>query len=590
MCLTVAAVAFAVSCTPIYGARVLTFGVSTGEIAGISAAEVNADGMVVMRLRSTSGAGLEEKATIIASRLTDLALGGLKPGDVAVERVQGQWAVTGSGRLIVTADAATAEASGLPSRSLCESWARRLRELLGEPYLCFKPHDILLIPYAEKRAIHFGGTVPERPVISCATPDVVSIDLQADAGRAVLRGLQTGTTVVTFESGHLRHAITVEVKKWAARIGNEAILRIMDAGIRGTMADTALKNAALSAVDPEPGVAVRVTDREQINAGYRISVRGGGVAYLPVTGEVLVRVVGGLRSLPEAHHLFVSNAPERVTGVGALMRQALPTGQSARLMWHHKNYVGRPVVLGVRLLNAGKQAARVDLSWAQAGPDGDEIFVGFNAMWRYWTIVRGASGFQAHIPAQSVLETSAITMKSGDVVSGLLELMARQGDDVYVEVLARDPEDAPDGFASLPHPDDPLPVTPYQFPASIEAELDYAVGGRFGHLSIGRHDVTNGLGIELAGAYGVNHRIRVNVTNPTDASAQLEIAVRAGGGVARLVAMIEGQLVSTHLLRAGQEQVLARRRIASGVSASVPVELIPTAGSNLPLTLVARAR
>lgn len=135
---------------------------------------------------------------------------------------------------------------------------------------------------------------------------------------------------------------------------------------------------------------------------------------------------------------------------------------------------------------------------------------------------------------------------------------------------------------------DPLPVTPYAFPATIDEELTYELGGRYGYLSIGREGVVNEQGIALDGSYGVLHRVRVTMSNPGERPARMEIALRAGGGVARAVLRIDSATAHTTLLRATEEEVLARYELAPGASRTVTVQLMPTAGSNLPLTLGVR--
>ncbi len=572
----------------VHADRIIDFTVSSGTIADVRTAAVNVDGMVVMRLRSPDGDGLQEKAETVAERLTTLALAGVTPEEVRVERVDGQWALTGAGSLIVTADAETADASGLSPKALCEGWRARLVEVLREPYLCVKPHELLVVPYNEKRRLRFGGTVSQKPRISSMAPNIARVE--PGAKRALVHGRETGATVLILEAGELQHGITVEVKKWAARIAAAASLTALPGGIPEPMIEPAIRNAVLTAVEAQPRAVVRLTDITSTAEGYRAAVRASGAEYLPVGREVIVMRRGGVGPIPAADALFLSNHPEKVDGTGALMRQALSGRTPVRLMWHHKNYAGRQIVLTVRLLNAGAEPARIRVGWAQAGPAPDEIFVGYNAMVRYWQSVRQDAGFLVTLPPRTAYETSAIQMGHHEVVSGLMKLVADAGRDLYVEVLARDPEDAPAGFGAVPGETEQLTVTPYQFPADLEAEVSYEVGGRYGYLSIGREDVENEQGIALAGAYGISHRVRVNASNPTDETAILELALRAGGGVARSLAMVDGTLNRSGILSAGHEQLLHRRRIAPGDTMQIPVEIIPTAGSNLPFTLVVRSR
>lgn len=580
--------AVAILLAPPAGAdRLLNFTVTTGSIAGVPTAAVNADGMVVMRLRSTNGGDLARKAEIVASRLNELALAGLAPAQVSVDRREGEWAVIGAGKLIITADADTAAASGQEPESLCESWRGRLAEVLEAPYLAVDPHDLLIVPFNEKRTIRFGGTVSGKPAVESMAPGVARVELQT--GRVVVHGIGTGTTVVTIGVGEASASLTIEVKKWAARIADNAVLTKLPGGLPDPMREPALLNAALAVVDAEPRATVKVIECSSSPQGYAVSLRAGGLEYLPVSKDLTIGVRQAPAAVPSPRTLLMSNYPEKVDGTGALMRQHLIPDVPTRLMWHHKNYAGRPVVLTVRLVNAGSEPSRIRLGWAQAGPDEDEIFVGYNAMLRYWEVVRRGAGFVATVPPSCAFETSAMQMNHHDVVSGMMDLLADAGDNLYVEVLARDPQDAPPGFASIPPHADQLPVTPYAFPAAISSEVNYEVGGRYAHLSIGREEIENDLGFALAGAYGVSHLITVNASNPTENPATLELALRAGGGVARTITMIDGALNSSGVLSAGHEQLLERRQLPPGVATTVRLEIIPTAGSNLPFMLVARS-
>jgi len=580
--------ALALLARPARADRVLVFSASDGTIGGVASAEVAADGLVVMRLRSTSAQALAGKAEVIAERLNGLALDGLTPAQLAVAQLAGQWTVTGAGQPIVTADADTAQASGLTPQSLCESWRARLADALREPYLTIAPTDLILVPLGERRSVRFGGTIDVAPSVESMAPEVATATVDRAAGRIVLTGRATGSTVAAIIVGEARHALTVEVKRWAARMVARATARTTGSGLDPEMAEVAALNAVLDAVNAEAGATVHITRKAETATGLTVSLRAGGADFIPVSGDINVTLVGGLPAIPTPEALLMSNYPERVTGVGALMRQPLAGGRAARLMWHHKNYAGRPIVLGVRLINAGPETASLRVAWADAGPDPDEIFVGFNAMCRYWDTVMRGQGLQLRIPAGSSFETVATAMAPTDVVSGLMDIAADQGSDLYVEVAGREPRDDPAGFTRLRNAGDPLAVTPFEFPATLDSELSYELGGRFAHLSIGRDAVVNEQGVALDGAYGVMHRLRVTLHNPGEAPGRVEIVARAGGGVARVVALIDGAPARSSLLRAAQEEVLARYDLEPGTGRVVSLQLIPIAGSNLPITLAVR--
>lgn len=568
--------------------RLLAFSTSTGSLAGAATAEIHADGVVVMRLRATSAAGLAAKAEAVAARLTALALEGLAPGQLAVTKRGDEWALTGAGQLIATGDAETAAATGLAPQALCESWRARLADVLREPYLTLDPFRSILVPVGERRSVRYGGTLKVTPQVESMSGAIVSATLDAGGRSIILQGATVGTTVVTISFGVVTHALKVEVKRWAARLVTQATARIIGTRLGEPMAGVAALNSVLDAIQAEPGASVRVERRSSTAGGCTLSLRAGGGDFIPVAGDVAVQFAGGLAPIPLPQSLLMSNYPERVIGVGALMRQELACGAPARLMWHHKNYAGRPLVLAVRLVNTGAGEARLRLGWADAGPNPDEIFVGFNAMARYWDTIMPGAGFEARVPAASVFEVVAAPMGPLDVLSGLMDLVADEGSGVYVEVTARDPADRPEGFAHVRTAGDPLAVTPYAFPATIDDELTYELGGRHGYLSIGREGVVNEHGIALDGSYGVLHRTRVVMRNPSERPARMEIALRAGGGVARAVLRIDNATKHTGLMYATQEDILARYDLEPGASRTVTVQLMPTAGSNLPLTLAVR--
>jgi len=54
------------------------------------------------------------------------------------------------------------------------------------------------------------------------------------------------------------------------------------------------------------------------------------------------------------------------------------------------------------------------------------------------------------------------------------------------------------------------------------------------------------------------------------------------------VASIDGATATSSLLRAAQEEVLARYDLEPGTGRVVTLQMIPTAGSNLPITLAVR--
>ena len=93
----------------------------------------------------------------------------------------------------------------------------------------------------------------------------------------------------------------------------------------------------------------------------------------------------------------------------------------------------------------------------------------------------------------------------------------------------------------------------------------------------------------LRGDYGVVYKAEVTFENPDRRKARLEVALRAGGGVARGAVVVNGEIVETGLLSMGMEHILFDERGSTAPRTRVQVRLIPQAGSNYPVSLVVRS-
>lgn len=570
------------------GDRLLRFRAQAVRVGNHYAGEVWAGSEVVVRLRSASEAEALRRAQEVVERLTGLALAGLKPGELSVSQ-QGGGSLVARGQTIVTADAFTSRESRLSAQKLCESWRARLAAALTEPYLCVDPAGELLVPYAETRRIRFGGTVTGEATVSSMAGEIVQASLEGK-GSVLVRGTGTGKTALSLAVGGLRDLIVVEVRKWAARIPGETVLRVRGAHADDELGQSAVANAALVGVVAEPGARVELAGVRRLGSAYQARVTAEGVGLLTAAREVTVNVTGGLPPLPRVARLFVSNYPEKVGQPQVLLRQALAPGTPVRVFWHHVNSCVEPLEFAVLVVNPGGAEATLRTMWAQSGPDRDEVFVGFRALERFWQVLETDRLVQMRVPAGAACRVAALTAGPQGIVSGVMHLVADEGDGLLVEVVARPARNGSQGlypFSGIGSRD--LTLSSYEFPAEMELAMSYAVGGPFAHATIGREALSNEDGFRLDGAYGVMHAVTVLATNPTDRRAKIEIVARAGGGVCRVLARIDGILCRTGTLGAGQEEVLHSYWLEPGQQRSNRMQLIPAAGSNLPHTIIVRS-
>lgn len=579
----------ALCCSVAQADRVLLFRGTSTRAPDHYAGEVWAGSEVVVRVRATSDQQALARSQEVADRITRLALQRLGADELSVQTAAGVSRLVARGETIVTADARTVAASGLSGPNLCESWRKRLATAVTEPYLTVDCSDGLLVPFEETRTLRFGATVPGDIALASLADGVVLVAVPSP-GKCVLRGVGIGKTAVSLKVGDLTHLVIVEVKQWAAHISDRVTAQVRGGAIEDQMCQIAAANAALAGATGEPGSAVRVLAMQPAGAGYLAKVTAHGPGYIPLTRDVTVDIAGGLAAIPEADRLLVSNYPEKVGAPQTLLRQRLQLGVPTRLYWHHVNVSAESLRFEARVVNAGGEPGRVRAAWSQSGPGVDEVFVGFAAMHRFWETIAAQRTVGMSVPAGAAAMAAGLTAAPGRIVSGVMHVIADEGADLYAEFVAV--PGSGEWQALVPtgqQAGDALELSSYDFDAKLALAMAYEVGGPFAHATIGRDAVVNEEGFRLDGAYGVMHSVAIEMSNPTDGRARVEVVVRAGGGVGRVIASVDGSLVYTKLLGAGQEEVLTYCYLIPGQSRPMRMQIIPAAGSNLPHTLIVRA-
>ena len=559
---------------------------------GVWFGEIAADGQTLLRLRGGEEQLLRQRAADVAARLRRFAMEGIRPADIAVEPNSAGTAVTIGGRNLVVIDPPLAQLSGMSARSLAAAWARQLREVFSKAYLILEPSE-LLVPYGEVRTIGVGGTAEGQ--ISCGlyADEIVEVTPAANGASVDVRGVGVGSTVASVERGGAGGVVTIDVRKWAAAIA-ESAEAVVTGGIPGNPAlHSAVTNAALNAVRPEPGAVLRM-GRPLRGASARTfvaPVEATGDGYIPAKRAMQVRVVNTAAPGLAAAALLVSNDPELISAPGDLMVGELPPSQAVRLLYHHKNAMSRPCRLVVALHNASEQPACVHITEAAAGPHGDELFVGHAATRRFAERLRLGHGYVVRIPGGYQSEVARQTLAPNDVASGLALLTNLGTGEVRITVSAESGSAHTGYFAPVPARVRGLaPGAGQRFQPEKRITASYTVGDAWLFLDIGREAVADQRGTTLKGNYGVSYQIKLRLHNARDESARAEIAVRAGGGTAWGSFSIDGHVVEMPLLMPGQERVLRTVTLSPHASRTVAIETMPEAASSYPVTLIVRSR
>ena len=181
------------------------------------------------------------------------------------------------------------------------------------------------------------------------------------------------------------------------------------------------------------------------------------------------------------------------------------------------------------------------------------------------------------------------TVGKGATVSGVLELRALGAADVSVRVYL-----APHVLERLPraitsYAESPL-LGQWHYPdPQQQVQAQYTVGQQWAFITIGRK-AASGLveGDQLQGSYGVLYDIDLALSNPTGQEARVAIAMEPAGGPARGALVVDGRAVETAMLSRDVEASVSRYMLAPGEVRHVRIQIMPQAGSNYPVRLVAR--
>lgn len=569
---------------PAQAARFLRFTTSRqGDVLALCA-----NNQAVMRFKSglISGDGLDH----IAANLNNLALRGLKAGQVEAKNSASTAQIFAAGAALLEVDAAVAQSAQTTPLLLARNWAENLRASLAQPYITLDPPDSLKVPLGEQRTIRWGGTASSDISFSSQNPATADVELDPSGSALTVHGTGVGSTVVTAVLDEQQWTLPVEVRAWAARVPKTVVAEVTSPPLPPDDLRRTLRNAVLASLKPASGATVELGEPQRSGDDYSIEVSASGNDCFGVSTTVKVALKAVVDANPRSQELLVSNSPERIAESATLLRERLVGTTPVRLLWHHVNVAPRPLRFVVRIANLGDTEARVHMTDAATGPHDDEIQVGHSAMMRFIALSSQGEGYFLRLPAGRMLDLYDVRVPVGRIVSGVATLTPTAGTNLLLEVVAEDvwPVDAYFAPAPARMYSDP-PLTPYRFEASKTVDLEQSAGSGWTFYHIGKDFSVNLQGQKLFGDYGVDYTIKGTFKNPTDKPARCEIALRAAGGVARCSYVLNGVLDETGLLRGDAEQIIYKVELPPGEQKTVSLMTIPESGSNYPITLTMRS-
>lgn len=409
--------------------------------------------------------------------------------------------------------------------------------------------------------------------------------VEVAGGEVRVTGLARGNATVTLSWAEDSLALPVQVRPWAARLPGR-----VDVPISGSMPyEEAFRRVLLgrSAPHPEAKVAVGFEKPPALGVDTPVRVSATGVGLLAAEGRVLARFVAAPVDVPRAGALIMSNRPEKVQAEGTLLQVPLPSAP-VRLLVHHRNEPGSPErFLEVLVRNPHASPVRLFAVLAGVGPSQDEIFAGHLATRRFLDRLLACQGVTLRVAPGETLLVERLRMRPGQTVSEMGWLQPLEGNGVELTVRAVDS----DGGAPLQDLADPgpgpFPTGRGLFPAEIHASYAHDAGSRYTFIPLGDAPFTADprTGEPNPGNFGVVHRLRILLGNPTGEPREVRLDFRPRGGPARGVFYVDGALVETPMASQGSPFRLGRWTLQPGEERDVFLETLPQSGSNYPVTL-----
>jgi len=419
------------------------------------------------------------------------------------------------------------------------------------------------------------------PSAQSLDPGVVSVGRDNDT--LVLRGVRKGATRGQLDWGALRAPISVTVLPLAAQIPTQITTLLSRSDCVPAVREAAARLSARAAMDSLPGARVSVELQTAAPARPSVRLRATSPEAIDVEQEVAVETRYQPLLVQPCDELFVSNAPERVKAPASLF-SARQTGRT-RLLYHHLNDSGRPLLLLVELANDGEAEQQVGILLSAAGPSTDEMYVGHKAAADFMRARSRADGFTLTLPAGATVPLVADPFAPGRILSGLLELLPLNASPtLHVRVRAVEDGHDSDPFGEAPG----TPHFVFHQPL-IAMEAAYEVGGRWAFITIGRHAVSAKTGTyELAGNYGVLHEVGLTAHNPTAETVPVKLLFAPAGGVARGTFLVAGKCVEVPVTRSGSASLIDTFLLPPGARRQVRLITMPESASNYPIRVIAR--
>ena len=449
-----------------------------------------------------------------------------------------------------------------------------------------------VVPLGETRVVVLLGLAEGETVdLQSSQASVASIE-KMTKNKYRLTGNVSGSTKLSAVSSRGRRVpdLPVWVKPWSARwSGGPGTFKYWGTASPSRVQESLSRWLKARALTTAVVTLERAESDEDGVLAFQVTARARGA--LPV--DKILKVRTSLRPSADfqaANSLLLSNHPERIVEEGVLFRRQAE-GPSLRFMWHHRNDPEGPERhLVVQLSNPTPSPRRFRVVWSSFGPSPDEIHVGHTATLGFVAKCVQGMGEEWTLPPNGSRTVEIRSMKAGQTVSGMALLHDLSGSRAPVElsVLATDTDRLPTAEAVSR---DRGRTASGVFPGEILKQATHRAGGPYTYLEFGGEPFVSDLseGHPSYGNFGTVYRTRLMLTNPSEEANEVVIGFASGGGAARGVVVLDGEVYDLPMGKTGDGIPMTRLRLEPGERRQVNVDMFPQAGSNYPVRLVVKS-
>lgn len=568
---------------------------------GRPVAEFYARGRLIGRLPQRDGETAFDARIQGLKKGLEAVLRGKTPAAGITSKAEKDKALVLSGKTpFIVLDARDGAALGATPAQLAAAWAASIRFILKNP-LSFKLSAAsVTAPLNGEAVIPYKGFFFGSLQFLDYDPNLVSIYGDDKKQRIIVAGhsLGRGTFRVKVEDTEIIIPFKVEeraavIPQWMSLqvSGNPATSELVDRAFASVVQYRSDPREAtttyIGAPSPADGLSTLAQGKTRKAA---IGVRFEGKGYIPAAQKVQLQVENRLYDRPSPELLYVSNKPERIRKDGYLLKRKLQPGTPMRYFFHHMNDNGQPDrFFYAALRNPGKDVARVFVSPVGAGPTSDEIFAGHQAAWSYIKHQVGKMGWYVDVKPGTVYVLEKRPAKPGQTISGMGYVHILEGGTLEFCCYGGSvPGSVDREVESHPDPAGEPRTSKGVFPAFIHLTPTHEIGDKFTFIYLGgepyQRDVEDGH--PNYGNYGASYSMNIGINNNLAEDRDAWIYFIPGGGAARGILEVDGNLMETPLVSAAQKVLLKKVRVPRTQTQNVKIVIIPQGGSFYPVKIV----